>query len=123
MSILVSNDSEQIFSLDKSTIQFLINPNNNQNNIIIPQNSESYLNIKNLLLNLFALRIRTKQKQCYKINPSYLIINPNSSSLIHFIFNLRTDFSELDVSQHKFLIEGFEIENYNNELKQILQNY
>ena len=98
MSILVSNDSEQIFSLDKSTIQFLINPNNNQNNIIIPQNSESYLNIKNLLLNPIALRIRTKQKQCYKINPSYLIINPNSSSLIHFIFNLRTDFSELDVS-------------------------
>lgn len=117
MSILVLNESEQIFSLDKSTIQFLINPNNNQNNIIIPQNSESYLNIKNLLLNPIALRIRTKQKQCYKINPSCLIINPNSSSLIHFIFNLRTEFSELDVSQHKFLIEGFEIENYNNELK------
>jgi hypothetical protein len=122
MTELILEESEQIFSLDKSSITFHINPTNQykieQSQIINkPILSKCTLNIKNLLSNPIALRIRTKNRNFYKINPSITIIQPNSSQEINFCFNLKVPFSELDVSEHKFKIDGFEIENYYNDLE------
>ncbi len=122
MSELILDDSEQTFSLDKPSLVFHINPINKKksiqsqeiNNQIL---SECNLNIKNLLSNPIAIRIRTTQRSFYKVNPRNAIIQPNSSQQINFVLYVNIPFSELDISQHKFNIEGFEIENYYNNLE------
>jgi hypothetical protein len=122
MSELILDDSEQTFSLDKPSLVFHINPINKKksiqsqeiNNQIL---SECNLNIKNLLSNPIAIRIRTTQRSFYKVNPRNTIIQPNSTQQINFVLYVNIPFSELDISQHKFNIEGFEIENYYNNLE------
>ena len=122
MSELILDDSEQTFSLDKPSLVFHINPINKKksiqsqeiNNQIL---SECNLNIKNLLSNPIAIRIRTTQRSFYKVNPRNAIIQPNSVQQINFVLYLKEPLSELDISQHKFKIDGFEIENYYNDLE------
>ena len=121
MSELILEDSEQIFSIDKSSITFHINPINQNKSIQSqltnnPILSECNLNIKNLISNPIAFRIRTKNKNYYKVNPRNAIIQPNSVQQINFVLYLKEPLSELDISQHKFKIDGFEIENYYNDL-------
>ena len=117
-----SNNSPKIFSIDKQRIEFKININKNSLNISsssISQNrltSESILTIKNLTSNYLAMRIRSTKKDFYSVNPTYSIIEPNSSRKISFqLFVKESLLSTLNNSEHKFKFEGVELEEYNFE--------
>ena len=116
-----SNNSNKIFSIDKRTIDFKINTKNsiNMSSSSISQNkitSQSFLTIKNLTSNYLAMRIRTTKKDYYGVIPTYSIIEPNSSKKITFQFCIKESLLlTLNNSEHKFLFEGVELEEYNFE--------
>ena len=117
-----SNNSPKIFSIDKQRIEFKINTNKNSLNMSsssISQNritSERIVTIKNLTSNYLAMRIRSTKKDFYSVNPTYSIIEPNSSRKISFqLFIKESLLSTLNNSEHKFKFEGVELEEYNFE--------
>ena len=116
-----SNNASKIFSIDKKRIDFRINNKNstNRSSSSISQNritSESILTIKNLTSNYLAMRIRTTKKDYYGVMPTYSIIEPNSSKKITFQFCIKESLLlTLNNSEHKFLFEGVELEEYNFE--------
>ena len=116
-----SNNASKIFSIDKKRIDFRINNKNstNRSSSSISQNritSESILTIKNLTSNYLAMRIRSTKKDFYSVNPTYSIIEPNSSRKISFqLFIKESLLSTLNNSEHKFKFEGVELEEYNFE--------
>ncbi len=130
MSELLLDTSEIIFTIDKPTISFHINPNSNIINITKSQiinhspKSESKIKITNLMSNYICLRVRTTKKNYYAVNPTYCIIPPNSNKTINFLLYLKDNYLNMDFSLHKFRFEGFLIEENNimNDPKKIFEN-
>lgn len=51
------------------------------------------------------MRIKTTKKDIYAVTPTYLIITPGTTSDIAVVY-FRKDLTEVDISKHKFKIEG-----------------
>lgn len=121
------NTSKDIFKLDKDILAFKINPTSFQEAQKLDhptQISENNFNLQNSTDKNIAIRIKTTKKQFYTVNPSYFIVQPNSTKNINIIY-FSVPGESYNSSGHKFKIEGFVIEDteVNEEVKNLFMKY
>ena len=113
IQVIKSNNNDIIFKLKKK----LININQKRENIIyISQNT---IIIKNISKQYIALRIIATKKSYYKIEPKYVIISPNTFINIKIFYQSNPD-EKITSLGHKFIFEGFIIEEKYKNTKNIL---
>ena len=126
------NQSKEIFKLDKEILVFRIN-NSNLNKLSsyssihsgqLQAMSEENIKVSNLTSNYIAFRTRTTKKDIYAVNPTYCIIEPNKTTNLNFIFYSKPGL-KLDPKQHKFMLEGFIIQESekDEDPKNLFKNY
>ena len=69
-----------------------------------------------------ALRIRTTKKDLYAAYPSYYVIKPNSKLDSKVTFTKKHDYKSIDISKHKFKIEGILLDNNDILIDQLINN-
>ena len=112
----IEDSSKALFSIDKPTIVFQIDPNikniteNNINASIASHNAiklgQTSLIVTNLTSEYLSLRIKTTKKHYYLVFPSYCNIKPNSQQKLEFNYYINEG-EKISNSGHKFMFEGF----------------
>ena len=112
----IEDSSKALFSIDKPTIVFQIDPNikniteNNINASIASHNAiklgQTSLIVPNLTSEYLSLRIKTTKKHYYLVFPSYCNIKPNSQQKLEFNYYINEG-EKISNSGHKFMFEGF----------------
>ena len=105
--VIISNKSTIIFKINKSNLSSQLN--SSQNNAFIPI-SENDFYLTNITSNYVAYRARITKKKYYTVEPSHLVISPNTNIKIKitFFFNPKEKFPP---EGHKFRFEGIIIPN------------
>lgn len=116
MSDIILDTSSPIITVNQATLIFKINkqnlsfpPDKFPNNSLIPL-SQNELLITNISSNYVAYRTRITRKKYYSVEPSHLVIPPNSSIKVKitYYFNPREKFPP---EGHRFRFEGVVIPN------------
>ena len=119
--VLISNKSTIIFKINKSSLSSQLN--SSQSNTLIPI-SENEFYLTNITSNYVAYRARITKKKYYAVEPSHLIISPNTNIKIKitFYFNPKEKFPP---EGHKFRFEGIIIPNNmkNKDSRDIFEEY
>lgn len=119
--VLISNKSTIIFKINKNNLSSQLN--SSENNTLIPI-SENEFYLTNITSNYVAYRARITKKKYYAVEPSHLIISPNSNIKIKitFYFNPKDKFPP---EGHKFRFEGIIIPNNmkNKDSRDIFEEY
>lgn len=115
-SDLILDNSSPVIIINQPSVSFKINENylssqinNSQKNILIPI-SENEIVITNISSNYVAYRSRITRKKYYVVEPSHLVICPNTNIKVKitFYFNPKEKFPP---EGHKFRFEGIIIPN------------
>ena len=114
-SDLLLDTSSPIITINQASILFKINENylssqknNSQKNVLIPI-SQNEIIITNITSNYVAYRTRITRKKYYAVEPSHLILCPNSNIKVQITFYFNPE--EKFPPQHKFRFEGIIIPN------------
>ena len=130
----IADSSIVLFSIDKPTIIFQIDPNiknlteNNINASISSHNAiklgQTSLIVSNLTSEYLSLRTKTTKKHYYLVFPSYCIIKPNSQQKLDFNYFVNEG-EKINNSGHKFMFEGFIIspEEKDQEARALFNKY
>ena len=116
-SDIIFDSSSPIITINQSSLVFKINQNNFQAQSQIPQNSKNLtplsqteILLTNVTSSYVAYRSRITKKNYYQVEPSHMILPPNSNITIKITFfhNFKLPFPP---QGHKFRFEGIEIPN------------
>jgi hypothetical protein len=116
-SEIIFDSSSPIITINQSSLVFKINQNyfQTQSQIEVPPNTLSPLSHTELLLtnltsSYVAYRARITKKKYYSVEPSHMVLPPNSNITIKITFyhNFKLPFPPKD---HKFRFEGIVIPN------------
>jgi hypothetical protein len=129
-SDLLLDTSSPVITINQATLIFKINENylssqinNSPKNILIPI-SENEIIVTNITSNYIAYRSRITKKKYYAVEPSHLILCPNSNIKVKitFYFNPKEKFPP---EGHKFRFEGIIIPNNlrNKDSREIFEDF
>lgn len=106
--VITINQSSLLFKINQNYFQNQLK-NSNSSNTLYPL-SQTELLLTNITSSYIAYRSRITKKKYYSVEPSHLIIPPNSNITIKITFyhNFRNTFPPED---HKFRFEGIVIPN------------
>ena len=114
---IIFDSSSSIITINQSSLVFKINQKNFQTQSQLPQNSNSLFPLSqteilltNLTSSYVAYRSRITKKKFYQVEPSHMILPPNSNITIKITFfhNFSLPFPP---QGHKFRFEGIMIPN------------
>ena len=129
-SNILLESSTPIITINKPTLLFKINNNDlssqinsSNNNSLIPI-SETELLLTNITSYYVAYRARITRKKCYTVEPSHLIIVPNSNIKVKITFYLNPK-EKFPPEGHKFRFEGIVIPNNmkNKDAREIFDEF
>ena len=114
---VIFDSTSPVITINQSSLVFKINQKNFQTQSQLPQNSNSLIPLSqteilltNLTSSYVAYRARITKKKFYQVEPSHMILPPNSNIIIKITFfhNFSLPFPP---QGHKFRFEGVEIPN------------
>ena len=115
-SDILLDTSSPIITINQATLMFKINKQSlssqsyeNKNNSLFPI-SQTEIFITNITSNYVAYRARITRKKFYTVEPSHLVISPNSSIKVRIIFFYNPN-GQFPPEGHKFRFEGVIIPN------------
>lgn len=104
----VYDSSVKLFEINQSILHFVSISQDGDGN------RECNARVTNLSNHYLAFRIKTTKKQEYAVNPTHCIIFPQSKVDINFSYSKKYPIT--DISTHKFLFDGFVINNAEKDI-------
>ena len=119
--VIIINQATLLFKINKQYMSSQINTA--PNNTLIPI-SQIEIFITNITSNYVAYRTRITKKKYYTVEPTHLVISPNSNIKVKIIFYFNPK-EKFPPEGHKFRFEGIIIPNNmkNKDPKEIFNDF